>query len=78
MKEHVLITLPSCGNLQISRTTAFDLDTAPCLLLDVFHIGTTVTDDLCAKVESGQRLELDGNLLLGPFALSRLSIEEVP
>jgi hypothetical protein len=77
MKEHVLIALAPCRKLQVARTTALDLDTASSLLLNVLHVGTTMTDNLSPQVESGNRFKLDWDLLLGPFALFRLAQDRI-
>lgn len=69
MQIHCFVALLIGARLQKPRTTTLDLDTAPGLLLDMFDVCTTVTDDLSAEVKAGDRLELDRNLLLGPFAL---------
>ena len=55
--------------LHKSRTTALDLDAAARFLLDMLDIGAPVTYDLGSQVEAWNRFEVDGNLLLWPFAL---------
>jgi hypothetical protein len=72
VEEHVLIALVVCGCLEISRPPALDLHTAPCFLLDVLYISTAVSNDLSTQVETMDRLQTDRNLLLGPFASSKL------
>lgn len=71
---HVLLSLTACCVLDVARSSTFNLHTASCLLLNVFHIRASMADDLCAKVETRDRLKVDGNLLLGPFALEKVSI----
>jgi hypothetical protein len=47
-------------------------------LLNVLHVGTTLTNDLGTQVEAGHWLKVDWNALIGPFALyiiSRFSLE---
>ena len=66
---HVFVALTSCSMLHKSRTTALDLDAAARFLLDMLDIGAPVTYDLGSQVEAWNRFEVDGNLLLWPFAL---------
>jgi putative ubiquitin-RnfH superfamily antitoxin RatB of RatAB toxin-antitoxin module len=66
---HGFIAFSSSVVLHKSRSTALDLDTASGFLLDVFDVGTTLTDNLSTEVESNDRFEVYGNLLLGPLAL---------
>jgi hypothetical protein len=72
VEEHVLIALVVCGCFEISGSPALDLHTAPCFLLDVLYISTAVSNDLSTQVETMDRLQTDRNLLLGPFASSKL------
>ena len=49
---HILVTLTPGGRLEIARSSALDLHTAACFLLNVFHISATMANDLCAKIET--------------------------
>jgi putative ubiquitin-RnfH superfamily antitoxin RatB of RatAB toxin-antitoxin module len=66
---HGFITFSTSVVLHETRSTALDLDTASSFLLNVFDVGTTLTDNLSTEVEANDRLEIYGNLLLGPLAL---------
>jgi hypothetical protein len=70
MEIHILITLTASTLLHESGTTALDLNTASGLLLDVLHIGTTMTYNLSTKVEAREWFEIDWDLLFRPFTLS--------
>lgn len=72
MEEHVLITLTAGGNLEVARTTTFDLDTAASLLLDVLHVGSAMTDHLSPQVKARERLKFYRDFFLGPFSLFQL------
>lgn len=67
MKKHVLIALMIGGCFEVAGTAALDLDTTSGFLLDVLHVGTAMTDYLSSQVETVNRFEVNGNLLLGPF-----------
>ena len=69
VQEHWLIAFPASTGLHETRATAFDLNLAASLLLDVLHVGTALSDDLSAEVEARDRFEIDRDALLGPFAL---------
>lgn len=69
MQEHRFIAFPASAGLHETRTTAFNLNLAASLLLDVLHVGTALADDLSAEVEARDRFEIDGDPLLGPFTL---------
>jgi hypothetical protein len=78
MQIHIFITLATSTMLHESGTTAFDLDTASGLLLDVLDISTTMTNNLSTKVETRNRLKVDWNLLFWPFTLiSRLAMQKL-
>jgi len=55
--------------LHESGSTAFDLNAASSLLLDVLHIGTAMANNLSTKVEARKWFEVDGDLLFWPFTL---------
>jgi hypothetical protein len=55
--------------LHKARTATLDLNTASSLLLNMFHVCTSMTDDLRTKVKPWKRLKINRNLLLGPLAL---------
>lgn len=69
MEEHILITFPVRRCFEVAGSAALDLHAAARLLLNVLDIGTTVSHNLGAQVESMDGLQGDGDLLLGPFAL---------
>jgi hypothetical protein len=72
---HGLIAFSSSIVLHETRSTALYLDTASSFLLDVFDVGTTLTNNLSTEVESNDRFEVNGDLLLGPLALrNRLEV----
>lgn len=73
MKIHRLVTLTISARLNEARAPAFDLHSAARLLLNVLHIGTTLTDDLGSQVKTGDWLEINSNALIGPFALGNIS-----
>lgn len=73
MQIHVLVALTVSGSLQVSRTAALDLHTALGFLLDMLDISTAVPNNLSTQVEAGDRLQANGDLLLGPFALRNIS-----
>ena len=72
MQVHAFIALMSSVVLHETGSTTLDLNAASCLLLDVFDVRTTLTDNLSTKVESGDGLEIHRNLLFRPFALNVL------
>lgn len=47
MQVHWLIALFACARFHKAGTTAFDLDPATSFLLNMFHIRTGLTDNLC-------------------------------
>lgn len=77
MQEHRLITLPASAGFDESRAAALDLDTAASLLLDVLHVGATLADNLRTQVEPRNGFEIDGDTLIGPFALYIVSNERL-
>ena len=72
MKEHGLIALVVSGCFEVARAAAFDLDTTSSFLLDVLHIGTAVADYLSSQVKTMDGLEVDRDLLFGPFSLQKI------
>jgi hypothetical protein len=72
MEIHVLITLPASTVFHESRATAFDLNTASGLLLDMLDISATMTNNLSTKVEARKWFEIDRDLLFRPFTLIKL------
>jgi hypothetical protein len=71
MQIHRFITFLSSMVLSETRTSAFDLYLAMGLLLNVFHIGATLADHLCAKIETRNRLQVNWDALFRPFSLRR-------
>jgi hypothetical protein len=55
-----------------SRATAFYLNTASGLLLDMLDISATMTNNLSTKVEARKWFEIDRDLLFRPFTLIKL------
>jgi hypothetical protein len=66
---HRFVAFGSSVVLHETRSTTLDLNTASSFLLDVFDIRTALTNNLSTEVEADNRLEVHGNLLLGPLAL---------
>lgn len=73
MKEHGLIAFPAGVSLHKPRATALDLDLAAGSLLNMFHICASLSDDLSAKVEPRDWLEINRDALFGPFTLDTVS-----
>lgn len=71
MKVHLLITLLASTMFHEARPTTLDLDSASSLLLNVLDIRTSMTNNLSTKVKTRDRLEVNRDLLLGPFALQK-------
>lgn len=69
MQIHGLVTFFAGADFRETRTTTLNLDLAAGLLLDMFHVSTALTDNLCSQVESRNRFKVNWNALLGPFAL---------
>lgn len=74
VQVHGLLSFTAGRILDISRALTLDLDSAASLLLDMLHVRATMAYNLGAEVEARNRLEGDGDLLLGPFALEILSV----
>jgi hypothetical protein len=70
---HGFVAFSSSVVLHETRTTTLDLDTASSFLLNMFDVGTALTNNLSTEVETDDRLEVHGNLLLGPLALGNRS-----
>jgi hypothetical protein len=70
MQVHRFIALTTGAMLHKAGTAAFNLDTASSLLLYMFHIRTTMSNDLCTEIKAWDWLEINWNSLLRPFALS--------
>ena len=73
MQEQVLVSLTVSRLLEETRAAALDLDTAAGLVLDVLDVGAAMANHLGTKVEARNRLEVDGDLRLGPFTLPNVS-----
>jgi hypothetical protein len=69
MQVHGLIALSIGGHLPEAGTTSFDLDFAASLLLDMLDICSALANNLSSKIETLDRLQINGNTLLGPFPL---------
>lgn len=72
MQVHIFITLASGAMFHKARPPSLNLDSAASFLLDMLHISTTMAYNLSSQVEARDGLEVDRNLLLGPFALAVL------
>jgi hypothetical protein len=70
MQVHRLITFTAGAVFHEARTTAFNLYTASSLLLDMFHIRPTMSNDLCSKIKAWDWFEVNWNPFLRPFALN--------
>ena len=69
MEVHNLIAFLTCRMLHETRTATFDLDTATSLLLNMLHVGTSMTNNLSSKIESRKGLKINWNTLFRPFTL---------
>lgn len=69
VQEHRVVAFALRAVFDEAGATALDLDAAAGLLLDVLHIRTTLTNDLGAQIEPGNRLEVDWDALVWPFPL---------
>ena len=73
IKIHIILTLAIRRSLEIAGTAALDLYAAASLLLNMLHIRTAMANDLGAQVETWNRLKVNGDAGLGPFALFGVS-----
>jgi len=64
---HLLIALPSRVVLHEAAAAPLDLHTASRLLLDMLDVAASCANDLRAQVETRDRFEVDGDLLLRPL-----------
>jgi hypothetical protein len=71
VKKHWFVVFLHGFGVIKARTTALDLHTTACFRLDVLDVGATGANNLSTEVEAGNRLEVNGYLLLGPLALQR-------
>ena len=78
VEVHWLLTFLLGGVVHEGRATAFDLHAAARLVLDMFDIGTALADYLSAEIEPRQRLQVDEDLFLWPFALLMLASQQSP
>lgn len=69
MQVHRLVAFSACRRFNKARASALNLHTAACFLLDMLYVRAAMADNLCAKIESGDWVEVDGNLLIWPFFL---------
>ena len=76
MKVHRLITFSTSTLFHKTRVSSFDLDTATCFLLDVLYIRSSMTHDLCPKIEAWNWLKINWDALLGPFTLRTFSCND--
>jgi hypothetical protein len=73
MKEHGFIAFPAGVSFHKPGATALDLDLAAGTLLDMFHVCAALSDNLSAKVETRDWLQIDRDALFGPFTLDTVS-----
>lgn len=59
--------------LHKSRTAALNLHAAARLLLDMLYIGAPVAHNLSSQIEAWYGFKVDGDFLLWPFALHKVS-----
>jgi hypothetical protein len=69
MQIHGLIAFSICAHFSKARPTAFDLDPAAGLVLNMLDVRTTLAHNLGSQVESLDRLQIDWNALFRPFPL---------
>ena len=74
MKEEGLFALFR-SVFSVARTAALDLDAAAGLLLDVFDILPTVAHNRSPEVEARDWLQVNKDLLFGPFTLLNVSVK---
>ena len=72
MQIHLLIALHLGVVFLETASSSLDLNPAARLLLDVFYVGPTSSDNLSAQVESRNGLEVDRDALFGPLAASKV------
>jgi hypothetical protein len=72
VKVHGLITFLARLRLHETRSAALDLDLAAGLLLNILDIVATTTYDLRTKIEATDGFKTNRELLLGPFATTKL------
>lgn len=70
MQVHWFVGLLASTVFHEAASPSLDLNSAAGFLLDVLDVRTTLSDDLCAKIEAGDVLHVYGDLFLGPFASS--------
>jgi hypothetical protein len=71
---HRFIRLLACWVFHESWASAFDLDTAARLCLDMLDICTTLAYNLCTQVEAWDVLHVEYDALFRPFALMVLAL----
>ena len=69
MKIHRFIGFCTSAMFHEAAPTAFDLDSATSLLLDVLDICAAMANHLSSKIKARDRLHIDRYTLFGPFAL---------
>jgi hypothetical protein len=72
MEIHLLVALHLGVVLLETASSSLDLNSAARLLLDVFYVGPTSSDNLSAQVKSRNGLEVDRDALFGPLAASQV------
>ena len=70
MQVHRLIALTAGAMLHKSGTATLNLNTASSLLLNMFHVRTTMPNDLRTEIKAWDWLEVNWNSLLRPFTLN--------
>jgi len=74
MKIEWFVALMTKTMLHKTRSAAFNLHPTTCLLLNVFDILATMSDNCRSKIEAWNGLEINGNLFFRPFALVGRSV----
>ena len=73
MKIHGLVALLVSSMFHEPRPLAFNLYATSGFLLDVLYVCTSMSYNLGTEIETGKRLKIDRDALLGPFALPKLA-----
>ena len=69
MEIHWLVALAVGAVLHETGISPFNLNATSGFLLDVLHVGASMTHYLCSQVEAWDGLQVDGYPLFRPFAL---------
>jgi hypothetical protein len=69
MEIHRLVRLLASAVFHEATASSFDLDSTARLLLDMLHIGASLANHLCSKVEPRNVLHIYWDPLFRPFSL---------